>query len=128
MLVRPARPADLPHVVDIVERCGLAALGLVYTEWTGVLLVAERQGQVIGFMSALPGKPYAVVTEMGVLPEHQKSRAAVKLWESMELLLRSLGCTAWTAYVGDKREVNDTMPKLGCVSTGAGTMYLKELK
>ena len=127
MIVRPAKTADLVAIVEIVDRCALRAEGLQYDEWTGVLLVAERQGQVIGFMAALPGKPYAVVTEMGVLPEHQKSRAAVKLWESMELLLRSLGCRAWTAYVGSKREVNETMPKLGCVSTGEGTMYLKEL-
>lgn len=127
MFIRPAKPADLSHVVDIVERCGLAAAGLVYTEWTGVLLVAERQGQVIGFIAALPGKPYAVVTEMGVLPEHQKGRAAGKLLESMELLLRSMGCTAWTAYVGSKREVNETMPRLGAICTGDGKMYLKEL-
>jgi hypothetical protein len=127
MIVRPAKDGDVARVVEIVERCGLAAEGLSYRDWSGVLLVAERQGEVIGFIAALPGKPYAVITEMGVLPEHQKGRAAVKLWESMELLLRSVGCTAWAAYVGDKREVNETMPKLGAVCTGEGKMYLRSL-
>ena len=127
MIVRPMLAKDLPRVVDIVERCGLAAEGVGYTDWSGILLVAERQGEVIGFIAALPGKPYAVITEMGVLPEHQKGRAAVKLWESMELLLRSMGVTAWAAFVGDKRDVNDTMPELGCVHSGTGTMWLRSL-
>ena len=127
MIVRPAMAKDLSRVVDIVERCGLAAEGVGYTDWSGVLLVAERQGEVIGFISALPGKPYAVITEMGVLPEHQKGRAAVKLWESLELLLRSMGVTAWASYVGEKREVNEIMPKLGAVETGVGRMWLRSL-
>ena len=98
-----------------------------YSDWSGVLLVAVRQGEVVGFIAALPGKPYAVVTEMGVLPEHQKGRAAVKLWESMELVLRHIGCSAWVAYVGSKREVNETMPKLGAQCTGEGSMYVRSL-
>lgn len=127
MIVRPAKDADLPRVLDIVERCGIGVEGLDYSAWTGILLVAERQSVVIGFIAALPGKPYAIITEMGVLPEYQGSRAAVKLWESCELLLRSMGCTAWAAYVGDKREVNDTMPKLGARATGVGNMYVRVL-
>ena len=127
MIVRPARPGDEPAIVEIVERCGLGVDGLDYSRWTGILLVAERQSQVVGFMAALPGAPYAVVTEMGVLPEHQKSRAAVKLWEGMELLLRSMGVRAWAAFIGEKREVNDTMPKLGAVCTGHGRSWLRSL-
>ena len=127
MIVRPAKPADLPFIADIIDRCELAVEGLDYTDWSGILLVADRQGEVIGFMAALPGKPYAIVTEMGVHPAHQKSRAAVKLWESMELLLRTMGVKAWAAYVGEKREVNETMPKLGAVCTGVGNMYVRSL-
>ena len=127
MIVRPARPGDEPAIVEIVERCGLGVDGLDYSRWTGILLVAERQSQVVGFMAALPGAPYAVVTERGVLPEHQKSRAAVKLWEGMELLLRSMGVRAWAAFIGEKRDVNDTMPKLGAVCTGHGRSWLRSL-
>lgn len=127
MIVRPAKPGDEPVIVEIIERCGVGAEGLDYSRWTGILLVAERQGQVIGFISALPGAPYAVITEMAVLPEHQKSRAAVKLWESMELLLRSMGVRAWAAYVGEKRAVNETMPKLGALCAGNGRMWLRSL-
>ena len=125
MIVRPARAGDEPAIVEIIERCGLGAEDVDYTRWTGLLLVAERQSQVVGFMAALPGAPYAVITEMGVLPEHQKGRAAVKLWEAMEVVLRSLGVTAWASYIGEKRDLNTTMPKLGAVDQGPGRMWLR---
>jgi len=127
MIVRPARQEDIPAITDIVEQCGIKTDGLDYSHWTGILLVAERQAQVIGFIAGMAGHPYAIVTEMGVLPEHQKGRAAVKLWESLELLFRSLGVTAWAAFVGEKREVNEVMPKLGAVNNGHGTMWLRSL-
>ena len=125
MIVRPAQDKDLPAILNIVERCGVKVDGLNYADWSGILLVAVRQSEVIGFISALPGKPYAVITEMGVLPEHQKSRAARELWQGVELLLRSLGIPAWAAFIGEKREVNETMPKLGAVETGTGRMWLR---
>ena len=127
MIVRPVKPSDIPAIVEIVERCGLGVDGLNYSEWTGVVLVCVRQEQVIGFMAALPGHPYAVITEYGVLPEHQKSRAAFKLWESMELLLRSLGCKAWGTIVSEKRGMSDIMQRIGAVSTGETISYMRML-
>ena len=124
MNVRPAQDKDLPAIVEIVERCGIKTDGLDYTDWTGVLLVAVRQSQVIGFIAALPGRPYAVVTEFGVLPEFQKTRACRELANGMDLLLRSLGCKAWAGYVGAKREINDMMTKWGAQHTGDGAMYV----
>ena len=127
MLIRPAQEKDLPAVMAIIERCDLRAEGLNYADWSGVLLVAQRGSEVVGFIAALPGKPYAVITEMGVLPEYQKGSAARRLLEGMELLLRSMGVKAWTAYVGAKREVNDVMPKLGAICTGDGKMWVRGL-
>ena len=127
MIVTPAKPEDLPAIREIVTRCGLHVEGLDYAKWTGVLLVCTRQGQVIGFISALPGHPYAVITEIGVLPEHQKSRACSKLMEGMELILRSLGCTAWSGYVGEKRLLSDTLTTWGAECTGAGSMWIRRL-
>ena len=127
MIVRPAQAQDLHAIVSIVERCGLGVEGLGYSEWSGVLLVAVRQSEVIGFISALPAKPYAVITEMGVLPEHQKGRSARMLIDAMELLLRHLGCTAWAGYVGDKRGLDDMLTKRGAANTGQGSMWLRVL-
>jgi len=127
MIVRPARQEDIPAIIEIVERCGLRIDGLDYSKWSGVVLVAVRQDQIVGFISALPGSPYGVITEIGVLPEYQKGRACHKLMESMELLLRSLGMAAWAGYVGDIRGLDDSMKKIGAESTGVGSMWLRRL-
>ena len=123
MIVRPAQSKDIPAIIEIVERCGLGVEGLDYSEWSGVLLVAVRQSEVVGFINALPAKPYAVITEMGVLPEHQKGRAARMLIDGMDLLLRHLGCRAWAGYVGDKRDMSEMLTKRGaeCVASGGST-------
>ena len=127
MIVRPARAEDIPAITEIVAQCGLAAEGLNYSEWSGIVLVAVRQAQVVGFIAALPGKPYAVVTEFGVLPEHQCGRACVKLLEAFEIILRHVGCTAWCGLVGEKRGLDEMLSKWGAQSTGVGAMWLRRL-
>ncbi len=127
MIVRPAQQQDLPAIVSVIERCGLSMEGLEYTDWSGVVLVAIRQSEVVGFISALPAKPYAVITEMGVLPEHQKGRAARMLIDGMDLLLRHLGCTAWAGYVGEKRGLDEMLTKRGATCTGQGAMWIRSL-
>jgi hypothetical protein len=128
MIVRPAKPGDEAAVYAIIEACGLAMPDISYANWTGILLVAERQSEIIGFIQALPGKPYAVICEMGVLPAHQKGRAAVKLIESAELILRSMGCTTWAAWVGEKRpDVHAVVSHWGARESGAGSIYYRSL-
>ena len=127
MIVRPATQADIPAIVEIVERCALGVDGLDYSQWAGIVLVAVRQGQVVGFVAALPAKPYAVITEIGVLPEHQKGRACTELMKAVELALRLAGCTAWAGYVGDARGLDATLKSWGAESTGSGSMYLRRL-
>lgn len=129
VIVRPARQEDVAAIVEIVERCNIGAEDVNYGEWTGIILVAVRQSQVVGFISALPAKPYAVVTEMAVLPEYQKGRACHKLIESMELLLRHLGCTAWAGYVREKNTaMRDVLDNLEAYrSDEVGYMYHRSL-
>ena len=129
MIVRPAQAQDLPAIVSIVERCNIGAEGIDYSQWTGIVLVAVRQAQIVGFISAMPGKPYAIITEIGVLPEHQKGRACHMLIKSMELLLRYLGCPAWAAYVREKntmmRSVLENLESMR--SNEVGYMYHQSL-
>ncbi len=127
MIVRPARQEDIPAIVEIIERCGLGVEGLDYTQWSGITLVAVRQEQIVGFVNALPGAPYGIIREIGVLPEHQKGRACAKLMESVELMLRSVGCRAWAGYVGDTRGLDDLMKTWGAESTGSGSMWIRRL-
>ena len=128
MIVRPAKDVDLPMIQEIIRRCDLAVEGVDYTDWTGILLVAVRGGEVIGFLWASPGKPYATIHEVGVLPEHQRGRAGTKLIESAELLLRSLGSRCWAGYVGSKRDAAHAgLPGLEATKVGDGTMYYRSL-
>jgi len=128
MIVRPARQTDLPAVGDILAACKLTIDGLSYDTWTGWLLVAERQGQVIGLVHVIPSRPYALIAEFGVLPAFQKGRAAHKLIEAAELLLRSQGYPVWAAFVGANRNgFHATVEAWGGRAHGDGTMYTRSL-
>ena len=127
MIVRPARQEEIPTIVEIVERCGLRADDVDYSQWSGLVLVAVRQSEVEGFVAALPAKPYAVITEIGVLPEHQKGRACTELMKAVELALRLAGCHAWAGYVGESRGLDGTLKSWGAESTGVGSMWLRRL-
>ena len=104
MIVRPARQEDIPAIVEIVERCGLKADDVDYSAWSGIVLVAMRQSEIVGFVHVLPARPYSIITHIAVLPEHRKGRAVVKLMESAELLLRHSGCGNWFTHVYEKDE------------------------
>ena len=80
-----------------MTECGLGD-GLV-SEWSGIILVAERGGEVIGFAQAIPAKPISFFAYLAVLPQFQKSRAGYKLVEGVELLLRANGCQEWSAFI-----------------------------
>ena len=102
MNVRPATQADIPAIVEIVERCGLKADDVDYAQWSGIVLVAVRQSEIVGFVHALPARPYSIITHIAVLPEHRKGRASTKLMESAELFLRHLGCGNWFTHIYEK--------------------------
>ncbi len=97
MNIRPARNTDGPALSKIMTECGLGDEP-VY-EWSGIVLVAERGGEVIGFAQAIPAKPISFFAYLAVLPAFQKSRAGYKLVEGVELLLRANGCTEWSAFI-----------------------------
>lgn len=128
MIIRPARKEDLPAIGDILAACDLMVRGVDYDDWTGWLLVAERQGQVIGMVHVIPAKPYAIIAELGVLPAFQKGRAAVKLMEAAELLLRQSSHPVWAAWIGASRNgFHASVEAWGGHATGQGTMYWKGL-
>ncbi len=116
ILVRPARAGnadDLAGIQHVAKVCGLM-LGLDHNDWSPIVLVAERAGQIIGVVQALPAKPAAIVTVLGVLPEFRGSRAGYDLIKGAELALRLVGCRAWVAYARmDLEEWQATIKKWG---------------
>lgn len=117
MIVRPARNTDGDAINKIRTECGLGD-DHVY-EWTGIILVAERGGEIVGFAQAIPAKPISFFALLGVLPEHRKSRAAHKLVEGIELLLRANGCTEWVAFIdADNGSWSKTVESWGAETYG----------
>ena len=98
MHVRPARQSDLQAIAKILTECDIANEQDM-SEFTGITLVAERGGEVIGFAQAIPAKPVAFFALLAVMPTYQKTRAAYKLVEGVELLLRASGCREWSAFI-----------------------------
>lgn len=124
MIIRPAKPEDITAIRTILETCDIAAEGVDYESWTGIVLVADRQREVIGMIAALPGRPVAVITDMAVLPEHRKGRAAGKLIDGMRLLLTSLGCTTWAAFINpEKTKWCEALDHIGTRAQSTGVLY-----
>lgn len=128
MIVRPARPKDLSAIAQILTECGIAAKQDM-SEFSGITLVAERGGEIVGFAQAIPARPIAYFALLAVHPAHQKGRAGYKLVEGVELLLRASGCVEWSAFVqeGDP-SWQRTMEKWGADVAGhAGHLMRKGL-
>lgn len=125
MTVRPLRPDDLDAVRALMAENAMLLDGVAYDDFTGVL-VAEIEGNVVGMIQALVGKPYAVVTEIAVDRKYQEVGVGVALIQSMELLLRCSGVAAWVAITGETNEtINAKLDAYGARCTGRGVAWLK---
>lgn len=128
MIVRPARQADLQCITKILTECDLVREQNM-AEFTGITLVAERGGEVIGFAQALPGKPISYFALLAVLPAYQKTRAAYKLVEGIELLLRASGCLEWAAFIDESAASwQSTVEHWGAIANpNPGRLFRKDL-
>jgi ribosomal protein S18 acetylase RimI-like enzyme len=127
-MIRLALPSDWPMLRGLLQENGLAVDGLEYAAFTPPCLVMVRDGEVVAFIQALVGQPYAVVTELAVARQHQRKGYGIRLLQHMETLLRASGCSAWMAFTGEKNErVNEQLEHYGARCTGNGTVWVKGL-
>jgi N-acetylglutamate synthase-like GNAT family acetyltransferase len=101
-VIRPARSTDLTNVQDLLILSGLGDF-IPPDSFTGILLIAEHEGQVVGVIHALPGEPCAFITLMAVHPDTQKAGVAYALQNGMELALRLAGSRRWVAFIDDEK-------------------------
>ena len=128
MIMRPALVADWPILRALLEENALTVDGVAYEGFTPPCLVAVKAGEIVGFIQAHAGAPYAVITELAVARAHQRQGIGVRLLQHMETLLRSAGVTAWMAYTGEKNDrVVAQLDGYGARCTGAGTAWVKSL-
>jgi N-acetylglutamate synthase-like GNAT family acetyltransferase len=127
LLVRPAEPDDLEAVRRLVGRASLIPDG-VLLNFTPPLLVMERDGEVVGAIQALLGKPVAVITFAVVAAEHRRKGYGIRLLQAMELLLRDYGLTSWVAFTGSADlDTAKMLIGLGAKATGNGEGWVKML-
>lgn len=127
-MIRLATPADWPALKALLLDTGLAVDGMAYEAFSQPCLVYVRDGEVVAFVQAHVGHPYAVITEVAVARDHQRKGYAIRLTEHMETLLRAAGCTAWVTFAGDKRAaVAAQIEGVGGRCLGAGTAWVKAL-
>lgn len=107
---------------------GLAIDGVTYDDFSGLVLVADDEGTVIGMAQALPGKPYAVMTEFAVARSRQNGGVGLELIKGMELLLRAAGCAAWVGFCAERNDkVIRSLDAFGAWPTGTGLGWVKRL-
>lgn len=125
-MIRPARYEDLDAIRGLLAENGMLADGLDYTDFTQPTLVYVRDGEVVGVAQALPGRPYAVLTELAVRRDLQHRGIGVRLLDALEVVLRTLGVTAWMACTPSDQVVK-MLERYGARSTGQGTGFLRRL-
>src|SRR5581483_10346975 len=64
-----AQPEDLPHILVLLERCGLPLLGVADVNETTV--VARKEGKVIGCAALEVSGPVALLRSVAVDPDHR---------------------------------------------------------
>jgi hypothetical protein len=102
LTIRPALPGDIAEMRYVLAGCGLAADVDTSIIAGGVVLVAVHDGQVIGLIQCLIGRPCSYITYLAVLPGSRfNGRTMLALVQEMERHLRAIGATHWLADIAD---------------------------
>jgi len=126
--IRPARSGDEGALQALLRAHGLGHDGLDYTVWSHPCLVAVRNGEIVGMIQALAGRPYAVIIEFCVARAWQRKSVAVRLLEHLETVLRGMGCQCWMTWERkDDPVMQAYCERWGAERTGEGIGYLRRL-
>ena len=126
MTIRPAMPADSRAIFRLLDENKMTLDGVRYGDFSPLCLVAERQGQVVGALQVLMGKPYASLMFLAVAKEHQAKGYGTKLFDACELVLRSYDIPA-VSMGTEQAEVVDMLTRRGAVTIKIGMALVKVL-
>lgn len=128
VVIRPATLEDLEALRGLLDENELRVDGIAYDDFTQPVLVAERDGEVVGMIQALLGQPMCVITECVVAVRYHDHGYGVRLLQAMEAVMRSQGLTAWQAYTArTNRHAHRILERYGARSTGQGMGYVRTL-
>lgn len=126
-MIRPALPDEAPILKGLLLENNLGIDGLTYERFSQPCLVYVREGEVVGFIQAIPAEPYAIITECAVARAHHGKGYGVRLLEHMETVLRMYGCGAVATFTGEKNPVKEQLEGCGMRTTGYGAALVKAL-
>lgn len=125
--IRTAREDEGAIIERILTNNGNCPGGVnwavVGKEW----LVAERNGEVIGCVQALPGKPLGHIGFIGIVPKYQNRGYGVLLWRMAETLLKAQGCDTYTGMTGNPHIERAVLKTNGFVDPGPVKWLAKRL-
>lgn len=105
--IRTATPADVPALLDLVRDTGTLDLHTPYTYWAlahaGVILVAERDGVLVGLLTAMraPEGSAMLLWQVGLRESERGTGLSQRLLDAFLDEARALGVGAVTLTIAE---------------------------
>lgn len=113
---------------DLLAKNNLLIDGISYDTFTPPCLLACIDGQPVGMVQAILGKPYSVMSEVAVARDYQDKGIGSQLLHAMECLLKGMGYPTWIGFVGQHRDqVQAKLDHYGARCLGPGLAYMRTL-
>lgn len=122
--IRPATPADVPALIALVQETGTLDLHTPYTYWTlthaGLVLVAEREGQLVGLLTALRARApdHLFLWQVGLLAPVRGTGLAQRLLDSFLMNARKLGARTVDLTIAPENAASRAMMERFCARHG----------
>ncbi|MCH7628652.1 MAG: GNAT family N-acetyltransferase [Proteobacteria bacterium] len=122
--IRDATPADVPALLDLVRETGTLDLHTPYTYWTlthaGLVLVAERDGRLVGLLTALracePDRLF--LWQVGLLAALRGTGLAQRLLNAFLAHARALGTRSVDLTIAPGNAASRAMMERFCARHG----------
>lgn len=124
--IRLGEDRDVPRLSELMSKSGVEVPGITYDVFSHLVLVAEDDDKVVGFVQCLVGKPYSHLTEMSVDPDYRGQDIGKKLLAAMEETITAAGSNAWTTCTS-KDNIADALKDWGADYLGQGYGFVRIL-
>ena len=124
--VRAARKADTPFIMDLLDANDLLVKGLDWTDIGDTWWVAVHQGDVVGCVQVLFGKPLGTVNCLAVDPKFHGSGLGVQLIKTAEIILGAMGCDGYLASTSNEL-IKNKADRLGIIDLGEVNIFVKRV-
>ena len=113
--IRPATAADVPALLDLVRDTGTLDLHTAYTYWAlvhaGLVLVAERDGGLVGLLTAIraPDGEATLLWQVGLRQAERGTGLSQRLLDAFLDRARALGVGTVTLTIAEDNRASQGM-------------------